>query len=188
MRAAAEVILETERLILRRCRGEDAEALTRLLQDREIAERTLTIPHPYTIEDARAWLARLEETAASGEASMFAITLREDGALAGTVGLKIERAHERAELGYWVGKAFWGRGIATEAARRMVAHGFDDLGLNRIYAGHWSWNPASGRVLENAGLQREGRVREHFMRFGKFEDSVEYGILKREYDARKRSG
>ena len=77
--------------------------------------------------------------------------------LCGAVGLQIADAHRHAELGYWIGVPFWGKGYATEAASAAVAFGFDMLRLNRIYAHHFAGNTASQRVLEKIGMRHEGR-------------------------------
>src|SRR5690606_40251496 len=88
-----------------------------------------------------------DQFAASGSI-VLAITLREDGTLAGAIGLDVEPLHRRAELGYWVGLDYWGRGYCTEAALALVRHGFETMGLHRILAHHFSRNPASGRVMQ----------------------------------------
>jgi RimJ/RimL family protein N-acetyltransferase len=90
----------------------------------------------------------------------------------------LECEHDRAELGYWIGKPFWGRGYATEAARALVQYGFDTLGLHRIYARHLTRNPASGRVLHKIGMTHEGYRRKHEKKWGIYEDDKLYGILR----------
>jgi RimJ/RimL family protein N-acetyltransferase len=97
--------------------------------------------------------------------------------LVGAISLRIELPQRRAELGYWVGVPYWGRGFATEAARAMIEFGFRRLSLHRIYAHHFVRNPASGRVMEKAGMQHEGTLRGHFFRWGAPEDVAVWGIL-----------
>ena len=118
---------------------------------------------------------------------MFAITLRKEGLLVGCIGLTISREHVRAELGYWIGKPYWGNGYCTEAARAMVRFGFEELGLKRIHAIHFRRNPASGRVMSKIGMAREGCQRQHIKKWGTFEDLVMYAILKSEFGSRTRS-
>jgi RimJ/RimL family protein N-acetyltransferase len=84
-------------------------------------------------------------------------------------------------MGYWIGAPYWNRGYATEAARAVLRFAFDTVGLHRIYATHFTRNPASGRVMEKTGMQREGVWREHLMRGERFEDAVVYGILREEW-------
>ena len=112
-----------------------------------------------------------------GEQAVFAITRKEDGRLLGAIGLRIEAEDQRAELGYWVGKPYWGQGFCTEAARATVDFGFQRLGLHRIQACHFARNIASGRVLQKIGMAREGRLRQHTRKWDAFEDIEIYGII-----------
>jgi RimJ/RimL family protein N-acetyltransferase len=98
----------------------------------------------------------------------------------GAVGLRVDRDHARAELGYWIGKPYWGRGYATEAARAALRWGFDSLGLERIYAYHFARNAASGRVLRKIGMTPEGIARRHVRKWGEYHDSPLYSILRGE--------
>jgi RimJ/RimL family protein N-acetyltransferase len=168
--------LETERLVLRRFRLEDAPEVQRLAGAREVAAGTMEIPHPYPDGAAEAWISRTES-----DSRTFAVERREDGALVGAIGLRIEPEHDRGELGYWVGVPYWGRGYATDAARAVVRYGFEVEGLNRIYAFHFSNNPASGRVLEKAGMRHEGVRRRHTLKRGEYLDSECYAILRGEW-------
>lgn len=111
------------------------------------------------------------------EANVFAVTLRASSELVGACGLHGRQTGATAELGYWIGKPFWGRGYATEAARAVVAYGFDTLGLHRVFAMAYSRNPTSSRVLEKLGMRWEGRLREHIEKWGHFEDADVWGIL-----------
>ena len=105
--------------------------------------------------DAERWLATHDAARASGSEAVFAVTLGTDGTLVGSMGLHLFPQHDRAELGYWIGKPFWGRGYATDAARAVVRWGFESLGLERIFAYHMTANPASGRVMEKMGVNKE---------------------------------
>ena len=89
-----------------------------------------------------------------------------------------------ASLGYWIGAPFRGRGYATEAARAMLAVGFDMLDLQRIDAHYLAGNDASGRVMENIGMKREGVLRQHIVKWDVPHDVILYGILASEYRAR----
>ena len=109
---------------------------------------------------------------------------RKSGALVGAIGLDIRRAHDSAELGYWVGAEFWNRGYCTEAALAILDYGFERLQLNRVHAAHLERNPASGRVLLKLGMQREGELRQHLKKLERYEDLVLYGILREEWTRR----
>lgn len=157
---------------------DDIPELLPLIGTREVAATTLRIAHPYTEEDARGFL----ELAKSPDKLWLAITLRSDCRQIGGIGLRIERQHRHAELGYWLGVAYWGKGYATEAAQELLRYGFEDLGLHRIFATHFKHNPASGKVLKKIGMSYEGCQREHLLKWGEFIDSQLYGILRREWE------
>jgi RimJ/RimL family protein N-acetyltransferase len=176
--------LHTARLRLRAFAPEDAPVVQRLAGDFAVADTTLRIPHPYEDGMAEAWIASLADEYQAGRQVVFAITLTGTAELIGAIGLTIQHEHRRAELGYWIGRPFWGRGYATEAAGAVLAWGFGALELNRIFARHFARNPASGRVLEKIGMRPEGVSRAHVRRWDRFEDLVQLGILRKEYDPR----
>lgn len=168
----------TGRLVLRPFALSDAADVQRLAGDPAIADTTLNIPHPYLDGMAEAWIANHQAQFQEDKGLALAVTLRDDGALAGAISLLgIDRRHRRAEMGYWIGKPFWGRGYATEAAAAVIAFGFEALGLHKISATHLVRNPASGRVMQKAGMSYEGTMREHVQKFERFEDLAIYGIL-----------
>jgi len=173
-------MLTTARLILRQYVLTDAPAVHRLVSDRQVALNTLRIPHPYPEGEAERWISSHEEMRERGDYP-FAITLRPDGTLVGTVGLHVKRDHNHAELGYWIGVRYWGKGYATEAAAAAVRFGFDALKLNRIFAMHFSRNAASGRVLQKIGMRHEGTLRQHFRKWNEFVDLECYAILRQDY-------
>jgi len=131
---------------------------------------------------AEQWIAVHPGSYELGVLLPLAITLRSTGELAGAISLKIDRESDRADLGYWLGEPYWGQGYCTEAARAIVRHGFDVLGLNRIHAAHFARNPASGRVLQKAGMRQEGVARQHVRKWGRYEDLVLYGLRRSECD------
>jgi len=179
--AASQPTMDTTRLVLRPFALADAAAVQALAGDREVAYSTLNIPHPYPDGAAEAWIGTLPEAYDRGEAAVFALALQDGGELVGTCGLRLELAHARAELGYWIGRDYWGRGLATEAAAAAVEFAFGRLGLHRVFAHHYSRNPASGAVLRKLGMRHEGTARSHALKWGKFEDIEQYGILNEEW-------
>jgi len=142
-------VLKTERLVLRAPRREDAAAIARLADDRRIAVNTGRLPHPYGIDDAEQFIGAVNRSA--GEA-VFVVTL--DGALIGACG--IDPWENMPEIGYWLGVPYWGKGYATEAARAVIDHAFDELQHEALQAGARVSNPASRRVLEKCGFQWTG--------------------------------
>ncbi len=174
-------ILETSRLKLRPYSEADIAELVPLIGAREVAATTLRIAHPYTEQDARAFLVLAEEP----DKIWLAITLRADGRQIGGIGLRVDDQHQHAELGYWLGVPYWGQGYATEASREMLRYGFEVLGLHRIFASHFTHNPASGSVLRKLGMRNEGCQREHLRKWDRFVDSELYCILRQEWKDRE---
>jgi RimJ/RimL family protein N-acetyltransferase len=169
--------LATARLKLRAYSQADIPELVTLIGAREVAATTLRIPHPYTEQEARDFVARMR----NDDEIRFAVTLREGGRLCGGIGLRPEPEHQHAELGYWIGVPYWGHGYGTEAARELLRYGFEDLKLHRIFASHFKHNPASGRVLKKIDMRYEGCQREHLLKWDQWVDSELYGILRREW-------
>jgi RimJ/RimL family protein N-acetyltransferase len=145
-------VIETVRLVLRAPRPADAKAIKSLINDRRIAENTARVPHPYTLNDARTFIA----TIGNGSEPAFLITLA-DGAIVGGCGIGTLR-DDGPEIGYWIGVRHWGNGYATEAARALIDHAFGELGYDELRAGARVSNPASRRVLEKCGFQWTGVV------------------------------
>ncbi len=178
-------MLTTARLCLRPFTLADAPEVQRLAGAREIAAMTLRIPHPYPDGVAEGWILSHPGAWERGDELNLAITRLDDGVLLGAIGLALALPDARAELGYWIGVPYWGQGYATEAARALVAYGFDVLRLERIHACHFAGNPASGRVLRNAGMIHEGTQRRHVVKWGRTEDLELYGMLREEFAAMK---
>jgi [ribosomal protein S5]-alanine N-acetyltransferase len=180
---ASQPALTTERLILRPLTLEDVPVVQQLAGRREIADTTISIPHPYSEEQARDWISSHADACAQGKGVAFGVELTHSNQLIGAVGLReIDKEHSQAEIGFWIGTDWWGKGYATEAAKRVIRYGFEELGLNRVYAHHMVRNPASGRVLEKSGMQREGLLRERVRKWGKFEDVVILAILHKDWE------
>jgi RimJ/RimL family protein N-acetyltransferase len=155
----------------------DAAAFLRLADDREIwlnlRER---FPHPLTLPTAELWIADHVEA----RPPLHAFAVLAAGELAGGVALRRrEEPHAIcADLAFWVGRPFWGRGIATAAVRAATTHAFDALGLERVQAFVYDWNAASSRVLERAGFALEGRLRRYVLKDGRSGDALLYARLR----------
>lgn len=171
----------THRLLLRPFRISDADDVQELAGDAEVAATTLTLPHPYPREAAAAWIASHEPASIAGKGETFAITRATDAILLGAIGLHVHAKHRRAELGYWIGRQFWGCGFATEAVLGVLRLAFEELGLHRVTAAVLGGNVASVRVLQKAGMTLEGTLREHVVKGDAFRDLEQYGILVDEY-------
>jgi [ribosomal protein S5]-alanine N-acetyltransferase len=178
--AIEQPTLDTERLILRPFELADAERVQQLAGDFEVADTTLNIPHPYREGMAEAWILTHKPMFRAGVLANYAVTFR-SGELIGAVGLRIDPRHNNAELGYWIGRAHWGNGYCTEAARGVLVYAFYVLELNRVHASHLARNPASGRVMQKLGMRHEGCLRRHVCKWEKYEDLEKYGILANEF-------
>jgi ribosomal-protein-alanine N-acetyltransferase len=174
--------LETARLRLRPFTLADAALVQELAGDRRVAEPTLTIPHPYPAGLAEQWIGTHAANAAEGRIYTFAIERQSDCALLGAISITLATPHRRAEIGYWLGVAYWNQGYMSEAARRVTAFGFADLGLYRVQATCYPRNPASARVMEHIGMQREGLLRGYVWKVGAPEDVLLYAILRADWE------
>jgi [ribosomal protein S5]-alanine N-acetyltransferase len=147
------VILETGRLLLRPSQAADISHFLPLLREFEVARNLSVVPHPYTEDHACAFIVHAAHGWASGEDSAFAILRKVPAAYIGCCGVHPAR---NWEFGYWLGKPIWGQGCATEAVGRLVEFAFEELNAERLTAGWFHDNPASGRVLEKLGCVPDG--------------------------------
>jgi ribosomal-protein-alanine N-acetyltransferase len=167
-----------ERCTIRLWRSSDAESLVRHANDIEVARHLRDrFPHPYTRADAQAFLKHAVPAAPSDRPTNFAIDV--DGEAVGGIGLILGADVERfsAEIGYWLGQHYWGRGIVTEALTAVTAHAFDDFNLLRLFALAFAANAASVRVLEKAGYVREGLLRASSVKYGQPHDQYVYARI-----------
>jgi RimJ/RimL family protein N-acetyltransferase len=174
--------LHTPRLRLRAFALADVPHLVALAGNYEVAKNTLNIPHPYTVEDAHRWVQLTRQNAAQQVGYAFALELKATGAFVGGAGLTVSRQFDRAEAGYWLGQPYWGQGLMSEALAALLSYGFGPLGLNKIYATHIPENPASGRVMLKNGMVKEGELRQHTKRDGRYYDLVQYRLTRAEYE------
>jgi len=161
---------------IRSWREGDAPSLARHADNRRIWLNVRDrFPHPYTLADAEFWVA---QASAARPETQFAVEV--DGQAAGGVGVFLQEDVERfsAEIGYWLGESYWGRGIATAVVRHFTDYAFEAYDLCRIYANVFAWNPASGRVLEKAGYQLEGRLRQSAVKDGQVLDGLLYASVR----------
>lgn len=176
-------ILTTERLRLRWMDERDTDAQFALFADPEVTRYWSGAPWTER-EQAVALIASTIADYASGAGLRFVIELLETGAMIGNANLHhFVDASRRCEIGYALASGHWGRGYAGEALRAVLDYGFSALDLNRVEADIDPENFASGRVLEKLGFKREGYMPERWIVHGKTADTVNYGLLKRYWDA-----
>lgn len=175
-------VLQSDLVRMRAIEISDIMAIQRLAAAKEIANNTY-VPHPYPPGAAEEFVAKVREQWRGEEAFVFAIIEKASDQFAGCMGIHPVSAHNRAEVGYWIGLPYWGRGLATSALRLIIQFGFEKLKLNRIAAGHFPHNPASGRVMQKANMRYEGRLRGALYHHDEYRDEIRYAILREDYDS-----
>jgi len=166
-----------EQIKLRAWRRSDISSLIHYANNRKIWLNLRDLfPHPYTQAEAEKWIAICESN--QGPTTYFAIEL--DGEAIVGIGCRLmDDVHSKtAEIGYWLGEPFWGRGIATAALKLTTDYAFQTFPLERLQATVFEWNPASARVLEKAGYMLEGRLQCSIFKDGRLADSLLYARLR----------
>jgi [ribosomal protein S5]-alanine N-acetyltransferase len=177
------VRLTSATVVLREVEPDDARAAFRWGSDPEFF-RFLPFDPVRTIDEEQQFIDGLIRVARSAPRMDYhlAITLADTAEMVGLVDLRVASVrHRSAELGFGLGDAFRGRGLATEAARLIIEFGFKVLGLHRVAAGHHPENFASQRVVQRLGMKSEGRLRENLLAHGEWRDSLVYAVLEHEW-------
>lgn len=154
----------------------DRDAIVRHANNRNVSINLRDrFPFPYTINDARAWL---EIVVGIKPETSFAIAIA--GEAVGGIGFTLQPdvGHRSAEIGYWLGEDFWGRGITTQALKAVTNYAFENFDVCRIFANVFEWNGASARVLEKAGYTLEGRLRKSVTKNGQTIDQLMYAVIR----------
>ena len=170
-------IIKLRMFILRPYREGDEESLIKNINDKDIYRNTCRIPYPYTPEHAKAWINRCKNSAKKKKKTEVNFAIDINGKVIGGIGLRDITSH-KAEIGYWLGKKYWGKGIATKAVQLITNFGFKQLKLKRIYAHIFSKNKASARLLEKNNYKREGLMRKYYLKNGKLLDAALYAKIK----------
>lgn len=147
--------LKTNRLILRKFEQSDSLEVERLAGEKAIALMTLNVPYPYLSGMGSDWISTHELGWKDRSRISYAITLSENDHLVGAISL-VSKSKKETELGYWIGKDYWGNGYCTEAAEKLLEFAFLELGLTRVTARHLAINPASGSVMKKCGMEMCG--------------------------------
>lgn len=168
--------IEFGECVIRDWTNEDAPSIVQYANNRKIAMWLRDrFPFPYTTADATRFLAAVSR---QNPRTVFAVATQDEAI--GGIGLEFRDDVHRftAELGYWLGESFWGRGIMTEAIRLFTFWAFENFEVHRIYAAVFDGNVASARVLEKAGFEREGRLRAGVFKNGRVLDQLLYAKIK----------
>lgn len=165
----------------------DQKDLILHMKEKQIYNQTLCIPFPYTQEDADSWvklhLDKIKEL--DGKTTNWAIRQKSKStdrdSLVGAIGfmtLKVGSNH-KSELGYWLAKPYWNKGIMTKAVQKTVEYAFKEFGLVKITAGVFASNIGSAQVLEKNGFEQEGYLKLHYSKDGQLFDGKMYALLKK---------
>ncbi|MEZ5173688.1 MAG: GNAT family protein [Bacteroidia bacterium] len=160
--------------ILRPWTLDDLQSLLKYANNPNIARfMTDSFPHPYTEKDGVNFINKFSH---DNPVQVFAIQV--NGEAAGGIGIHPQGDIMRlnAELGYWLGEPYWGKGIISEAAKQMIEYGFNTFKINRIYARPYSSNKASQRVLEKSGFRLEARIEKNIIKNGELLDELIYAV------------
>lgn len=177
-----DIILQTDRLILRKINLDDIQDIFEYAKDEEVV-KWVTWPVHKSIEDTKKYINFILDGYEKNKHLAFVAERKEDKKVIGTVGFaEFFVDHDKAEIGYTFGAKYWGKGYATEAAKKIIEFGFNELGLNRIQAYVFAQNEASKKVLKKSGMQFEGAPRQAFKKDGKYLDLELYAILKSNFE------
>jgi len=152
----------TERLKLRQTETRDAAAFSKLASDFDVARQTGSIPFPFPLLSAEFKIMSFHAAKRRGLAHPYAITLQDDDEMIGVTDLFKRNAGSLWEIGYWIGRPFWGHGYMTEACEALLAEADNTLGSEDRVAGAFTDNPGSTRVLEKLGFERKGKPNYYF--------------------------
>lgn len=171
-------LAENKRFILRTIQKGDEFDIAKYINDKIISRNTLTIPFPYKLEDAKEWVGKCLKNQKKKELKEFSFAIVIDGEVVGSVGIhKIEKNH-KGEIGYWLARKHWGKGIVPEAVKIVTDFGFKKLKLRRIYAHVYPFNLPSMRVLEKNSYKFEGIMKKEAKKGKKYIDSHLFAKVK----------
>ena len=179
-------VLTGNKIFLRQLRRKDNLSIKQAADNKEISQFIPFIPTPYSLDNARRWINKTHREARADRAYQFGISSKEEDRIIGMIGLKhINLIDGNAEIEYWVGRKYWGKGITSEAIGLILNFAFKDLRLIRVYAFVSEKNPASIRVLEKSSFSQEAIFRKAYKSGPKWYDVFGYGILKNEFEITK---
>lgn len=176
-------VIETDRLILRKFTLEDAEDMYNNWANDDLVTEHLSWPTHKSVDISEKVIKSWVESYQNEDTYSWAIALKDNNIVTGSIGVvELNETHESCNIGYCIGRKFWGRGITTEAFKGIIEYLFNEVGFERIEAYHHTSNPASGKVMIKSGLKYEGTLR-HFRKNTKneFEDCDFYGMIRQDF-------
>jgi len=148
----------------------------------KIADQIFNIDYPYTEENAIERLNFVFQALKKENRYVFAIADTHNNELIGEIGIHLDEGN-KAEMGYWLSEDYWGKGLMTEAIGAALQFGFNEVGLNKIFATHFLENPASGKAMKKNGMIKEAELKDHYFYNGMYKSVVQYRLTKAEYEA-----
>ena len=171
-------IAENKTFILRAIQKGDEFDLAKNANDKIISRNTAAIPYPYKLKDAKNWIGKCLKDEKKKERKSFVFVVVINNEVVGAVGIHDIVKKHKAEIGYWLARKHWGKGIMPKAVKIVTEFGFKKLKLKRLYAGVYSFNPPSMRVLEKNGYKLEGTHKKDIKKNGKLFDKHMYAKVK----------
>ncbi len=173
--------LETDRLLLRKLTLEDIHDMYDYGSDEEVSKYVMWKKYE-SIDDAKSFANFVLNKYLEGDNNFWAIENKKNGKMIGTINfVHLKEKHNWSELGYVMNRKYWNKGLMTEAVKTVISHSFETLALNKVVASAIDFNTGSYKVMEKAGMIKEGITREHFIKNDKYYDLVNYSILRSEY-------
>ncbi|MBK9284650.1 MAG: GNAT family N-acetyltransferase [Sphingobacteriaceae bacterium] len=177
--------LISEKIKLRQLQPSDFSSLIRHANNQKIADNILNISFPYTEDNAKSRFQFIKEAFEKKDRFIFAMASLATNEVIGEIGLHLDKANNKAEIGYWLGENYWNKGITASAVALILKFGFEEIQLNKIYATHFTDNPASGKVLLKNKMNLEGELKDHYLNKGIYKTVYTYGITLRKYKKSK---
>lgn len=171
--------METKRLFLRKFRVSDAKDVYEWAGDEKVAETINFEMHKDVAESKQITKEILMQP------DNWAIILKDSNKCIGSIGLIQDKDNHKTQIGYSLNRLYWNKGYVTEALQEIIDYCFNSLKLNRVEAIHYTNNPASGRVMEKAGLKREGKMKQYIYVKGEYKDCIMYGLVREDYKESK---
>ncbi len=175
-------------MILRPYEPSDTEDIFKVVSRREIADTTVSIPHPYPRQTVEWWINFIKENMEKGNAYEFGVYKKDEPHIyIGNSGfVNISKQHNNGEIGYFISPEYWNQGYGTEACCKIVEFGFQELKLERVYGRCMTKNEGSRKIMEKAGLKYEGLAKHEVLKWDKYEDVWYFGLIRSEWEENNR--
>ncbi|MBU0707992.1 GNAT family N-acetyltransferase [Patescibacteria group bacterium] len=174
-----KTVIKTKQFILRTFKTSDAQDLKRNINDKTIYRNTLHIPYPYKDKDAQTWIKKCQYRAKQKRPKVVSFVIVINNEVVGSIGLKNILWNHKAELGYWLSRKHWGKGLMTKIVKETLKYGFHQLKLKRIFAFTFPHNKASARVLLKNGFKQEGYLKKNVKKNNRFMDQYLFAITRK---------